>query len=144
MKNRTSKTTATVTTHRDGSRSLVLSPVKGRCAASRVELRPVTFGHDIPDGPLPITRVIFRKIQGEVIALFPEIPADLSGNIESYMHTGQHGAASPSLSRSCPLATPQEYAPLAAELARIGYVLDIKTRSCPTYAKARREALARA
>lgn len=91
------------------------------------------------------TKVIFRAFHargGEVIALFPEIPADMRGNVQSYMHTGQHGAASPDLARVTRAATLEEYAPLAAELARIGYVLDIKTRSCPAYAKARREALA--
>ena len=93
------------------------------------------------------TKVIFRKFSarngGGVIALFPEIPADLRGNIESYMHTGQHGAASPDLGRSLRLATPEEYGPLKQELEKVGYSLDIKTRSCPAYAKARREAIAR-
>lgn len=93
------------------------------------------------------TKVIFRKFPsrkgGEVIALFPEIPADHMGNIGSYMHTGQHGAASPYLGRGLRLATPEEYESLKQELGRIGYVLDVKTRSCPAYAKARREALTR-
>ena len=39
-----------------------------------------------------------------------------------------------------PLATPEEYAPLAEELRGIGYTLAIKTRSCPAYAQARRAA----
>jgi hypothetical protein len=88
------------------------------------------------------TKVIFRKFAarhgGEVIALFPEIAADMSGNVESYMHTGQHGAASPDLGRTLRLATPDEYAPLTRELAYIGYDLDIRQRSCPAYARTRR------
>ena len=72
-------------------------------------------------------KTIFRvfKDRGDVIALFPEIPADLAGEFcESYMHTGQHGAASPMgshMTRITRPATPEEAAPLMAELARIGY-----------------------
>lgn len=88
------------------------------------------------------TIVIFRKFAprhgGEVIALFPEIAADMSGNMQSYMHTGQHGAASPDLGRTLRLASPEEYAPIAAELTRLGYSLDIRQRSCPAYARTRR------
>lgn len=46
---------------------------------------------------------------------------------ESYMHTGQHGAASVRLGLR--LATRKEYAPLAAELRRLGYKLDIRKRA---------------
>lgn len=44
------------------------------------------------------TKVIFRmwKIGCEIIALFPEIATDTIGyNCQSFMHVGQHGAASP-------------------------------------------------
>ena len=46
------------------------------------------------------TKVIFRqwKIGCEIIALFPELACDTIGyNCESYMHVGQHGAASPNI-----------------------------------------------
>ena len=43
------------------------------------------------------TKVIFRKLKdGDIIALFPELPGDMNPyhTCESYMHVGQHGAAS--------------------------------------------------
>ena len=46
------------------------------------------------------TKVIFRqwKIGCEIIALFPEIATDTIGyNCQSFIHVGQHGAASPSI-----------------------------------------------
>ncbi len=87
------------------------------------------------------TIVIFRKIKGEVVALFPCLPGTNNANTcESYMHTGQHSAATTD-TRGWPLATPEEYAPLARELEQIGYNLDIRRRSCPAYRVARVEAL---
>lgn len=85
------------------------------------------------------TKTIFRIHRGEVIALFPEIPATVTGrDCESYMHTGQHGAACPNLARyGFRLATPEEYAPLAAELARIGYELEIRQKITPAMTRAR-------
>lgn len=72
------------------------------------------------------TVVVFRKFKDgnrEVIALFPEIPADYSGNkCESYMHVGQHGAADPwGVVRRSTAARPGDYAPLERELESIGY-----------------------
>jgi len=60
---------------------------------------------------------------GEVIALFPQISASVGGGLcESYMHIGQHSGATPQLViNRTRLATPKEYAPLQAELERIGY-----------------------
>jgi len=74
------------------------------------------------------TKVIFRKFKdGEVIAIFPNelydwINKDL---VWSYMHIGQHGAASKSLAEEKEIALPEEYANLQEELESIGYVLDI-------------------
>ena len=70
-----------------------------------------------------MTDVIFRKFKdGDVIALFPGLPGDNSPNTcSSYQHIGQHGAASVDLVGDTKLATPEEYAPLQAELVRIGY-----------------------
>lgn len=74
------------------------------------------------------TRVIFRMIggakRGECIALFP----DLAGNSDtstclSYMHIGQHSAASLYRAERWPLATAEQSAELRAELVRIGYTL---------------------
>ncbi len=76
--------------------------------------------------------VIFRIFSdGDVIALFPEIACDTLGyNCQSYMHVGQHGAASPQIVISkTKLATPDEYAVLEDELQRaVGYDLKIIKR----------------
>jgi hypothetical protein len=68
------------------------------------------------------TKVIFRRFKdGDIIALFPEAAGDGNpSNCQSYMHVGQHGAADP-LAGGIPLAAAEEYAPLLAELKRIGY-----------------------
>ena len=76
-----------------------------------------------------VTKVIFRNLKGQIIALFPEEPGDNSPyTCSSYMHVGQHGAASVSLSTIARLATPQEYKPLAKELEELGYRLQIIKR----------------
>lgn len=70
------------------------------------------------------TPVIFRKFKdGDIIALFPCEPADLSGlYCQSYMHVGQHSGASYfGVCQVTKLATPAEYAELLAELVKIGY-----------------------
>jgi hypothetical protein len=45
-----------------------------------------------------ITTVIFRRFPrkegGAVIAIFPYEMADLEGNVQSYVHIGQHGGCS--------------------------------------------------
>ncbi len=76
------------------------------------------------------TRVIFRKWRdGEVIALFPEIPADRFGyECMAYQHVGQHGGAGVTLSDITAPASPDEYRDLAKELAGIGYNLEIVKR----------------
>ncbi len=69
-------------------------------------------------------KVIYRKYRdGEVIALFPQIAADVHGYMcQSYLHVGQHGAAVPSIvCKQTKLATPSEYATLHAELEQRGY-----------------------
>jgi hypothetical protein len=70
---------------------------------------------------------VFRrwKDSGDIIALFPEIPADLHGrNCEAYEHVGQHGGADywGVIQATVPLRANQS-ADLAAELTRIGYNL---------------------
>lgn len=76
------------------------------------------------------TTVMFRKFrEGDVVAMFPEIQADMSKeNCQSYQHIGQHGAASYQLVNDTRLATPEEYADLKLELEQIGYNLDIRQR----------------
>ena len=71
-----------------------------------------------------MTPVMFRRWRdGGIIALFPEIPADLTGGVMAYEHVGQHGAADYSLvmARTVP-ARPGDYADLLRELAEpVGY-----------------------
>jgi hypothetical protein len=69
------------------------------------------------------TKTIFRTFHtGDVIALFPEIPADRHGHYcMSYQTIGQHGAASPDLSHCTRAATTDEIRQLRAELERVGY-----------------------
>lgn len=78
------------------------------------------------------TKVIFRKFRngGDIIAVFPRIAANVNGYLcESYMHVGQHGAASPDIVQGLTvLATPKEYAALERELIGLGYILKIAKR----------------
>lgn len=66
-------------------------------------------------------KVVFRKFStGEVIAFLCNSAADCNaGNVMTYMHVGQHGEAARGLGRNLELATPDEYAPLLAELSAI-------------------------
>lgn len=90
----------------------------------------------------PATPVIFRIIGGEVIALFPTLAGDMSlDTCLSYMHTGQHGAASINLGKTCRLATRKEYMPLKKELQGIGYKLHVVTKIAPSHHKERKQAL---
>lgn len=72
------------------------------------------------------TKVIFKILKGDVIALFPELAGDNNPYTTclSYMTIGQHGAASTFLSRLKP-ANPMQYASLKVELEQIGYDLEI-------------------
>ena len=92
------------------------------------------------------TVVIFRKWPesegGDVLALFPEEPADNSGSFcNSYMHVGQHDAAEYRMCIKATVpATPREYRELAAELRKIGYKLDIRKRATSAMRNKRMEA----
>jgi hypothetical protein len=78
------------------------------------------------------TPVVFRKYRtwpdkdaGEILALFP---ADDEGQyrIGCYQHVGQHGSVDyTSCIQATRKATPEEYAPLKAELEQIGYKLKV-------------------
>ena len=75
------------------------------------------------------TRVIFRKFpEGDVIALFPEEKADSQYHCNSYQQIGQHSPASAALCYQLEKATHQEFAPLKAELERLGYNLTVCQR----------------
>lgn len=68
--------------------------------------------------------VVFRKFKDkDVIALFPDVEADMSGNCMSYQHIGQHGSAEYNyvIYKTKP-ATKREYKPLLNELTNlVGY-----------------------
>lgn len=73
--------------------------------------------------------VVFRVFpEGDVIAIFPTL-RERDGTVMSYQHLGQHSAASPALIRELRPATQAEYAPLLAELKRIGYSPHVRKRS---------------
>ena len=78
------------------------------------------------------TRVILRRFGSEVIALFPDIDAG-RGLCMSYMHIGQHGGASRSLTRDTKPAHMGEpdTAALVRELTSLGYDLQIIQRMPP-------------
>jgi hypothetical protein len=75
------------------------------------------------------TTVIFRHFKGEIIALFP-YEKETDRLCLSYMHIGQHGAASYShviwYSQPCKQI---EYKPLFDELENIGYNLTVKQKA---------------
>ena len=77
---------------------------------------------------MTVERVLFRKWKGSggVIAFFPNQPD--GPYLTSYESIGQHGRASYPHPQTAP-ATPEDYAPLLAELRSIGYPdLKIVTR----------------
>lgn len=92
-----------------------------------------------------ITEVVFRKlIDGDIIALFPYIIDDQVGNVQSYMHVGQHSAADYQATiLQTKLATKSEYEELKDELENYcGYNLKvIKRYNHNKYMVALREAL---
>jgi hypothetical protein len=77
------------------------------------------------------TTVVFRvfKQGGDVLALFPHEVWSADGACASYQHVGQHGGADYThcIDITRP-AKPSEYKALKAELMRIGYNLDVRTR----------------
>ncbi len=79
------------------------------------------------------TKVMFRYWKKDVIALFPEIPADNWGvYCQSYQHIGQHGAADYyGIIDKSRWATYAEATALYNELEGLGYKLDIRQRAMP-------------
>jgi len=76
------------------------------------------------------TVVVFRKYtNGDIIALFPNEIADPNGNCGSYMHVGQHGAATYSkVMKDTKATTEEEHKALEGELTGLGYVLKVMKR----------------
>lgn len=86
--------------------------------------------------------VVFRKWKssGDIIALFPEVPADLFGRFcDAYEHVGQHGGADYDLVvRHTVPATADDVEPLAKELRQIGYQLRPVRRASSKHHERRR------
>ena len=88
------------------------------------------------------TKVIFRQwVYGcQIIALFPEIATDTLGyNCQSYMHVGQHSAASPNIVEDTKPAILEDGAvkKLIKELTELGYNLKIIKRFRYSHQKTR-------
>jgi len=75
-------------------------------------------------------KVIFRKFpDGEIIALFPELPGDMKVNhCLSYLHIGQHGCADTSIYYDTKKAVCNDTLKLINELTAIGYNLTVVSR----------------
>lgn len=73
------------------------------------------------------TRVVFRQWpNGDIIALFPQIPADNQGyTCSSYEHIGQHGGANPDVVVGQTTYVSSLHPPLAKELEELGYDLEV-------------------
>jgi hypothetical protein len=73
------------------------------------------------------TKVIFKILNDEVIAIFPNelYNVRLYGKtlVNSYMHIGQHSACSIELIQELKDATTKQYKDLKIELEQIGYKL---------------------
>lgn len=76
--------------------------------------------------PSACVDVVFRAFpEGDVIALFPGEDAG-RGQVLSYQRLGQHGGADRALIKELRSASRKEYAPLLAELKKIGYCLRVR------------------
>ena len=79
------------------------------------------------DESTPITLVVFRRWRdnGDIIALFPELPADYQGRFcDAYEHVGQHGGADfHGVIQATKAVSVEDAADLIQELQRIGCVL---------------------
>ena len=93
---------------------------------------------------MDIDLVVFRrwKDSGDIIALFPEIPADLAGRYcDAYEHVGQHGGADywGVMQATMPVEL-HEAEDLTEELTRIGYNLRPIMRASWKHHEKRRQA----
>ena len=87
--------------------------------------------------------VVFRRWHetGDLIALFPELPADIFGEYcEADEHVGQHGGADYfGVVQHTKPCSPDDATDLAAELSRIGYRLRPIRRASRTHHDNRRQ-----
>ena len=89
------------------------------------------------------TDVIFREFKGEILALFPHIVQNYSGDVTCYAHLGQHSSADYKyiISNSKPINNPNNLN-LFSELESRGYNLKIvKRQNYSKYLKNLKETL---
>jgi len=73
-----------------------------------------------------MTDVIFREREGEIVALFPELPCDINPrHCKSYIKGKGWATGKPEGNMNDRLATLAEYLPLKAELEEMGYELEV-------------------
>lgn len=91
------------------------------------------------------TKVIFKKFEGEIVAVFPEEPGTIDPNTcMSYQHVGQHGTMDADFISKMYAAAPEEYADLKNELEKIvGYDLEVIRRNRSSFFEVRKEKLKR-
>ena len=70
------------------------------------------------------TRVVFKIVAGEVVAVLLDVPAN-KGKVMCYAHVGQHGEGMPSYFRRLRNAKPEEYKGLLSELDSMGYECEV-------------------
>lgn len=93
------------------------------------------------------TPVLFRAeragiYKGQITAVFPTLPGTNNpATFTVYAHIGQHGTGTRGWYADTRPATPEEYAPLLAELERAGYLPDVRARWTPAFDTARAHAL---
>jgi hypothetical protein len=91
-----------------------------------------------------ITKVVFRKYRdGDIIALFPELPGDMNwaNTCLSYMTVGQHGAANyAGVMNDTTSCSAKEAIALRQELEGVGYNLRTMKRQTADDVEARRQA----
>lgn len=92
----------------------------------------------------PSTLVIFKKSQGEVLAIFPELPGTNDPyTMTCYAHAGQHSSCDTVFVSNAKPAKPEEYEPLLRELKAIGYEnIRIVRKQLDKYTRTRRDILA--
>ena len=90
------------------------------------------------------TLVMFRRWRdtGDIIALFPELPADTEGRFcDAYEHVGQHGGADyHGVVQATRAVSVDEAGDLIEELTRIGYTLKPIQRTSQRVHESRRAA----
>ncbi len=80
-----------------------------------------------------ITKVQFRKLRGEIVAVFP-YDIETQETTGCYCHIGQHSTCDWFINTYTKPVTPEEYKDLFEELTSIGYNLQvIKRRSHQEY-----------